>query len=40
METKGFKILHNIKTRWINMATPSKVVLEELNFFGEDGIRC
>jgi hypothetical protein len=28
METKGLKILHNIKTRWINMAVSSKVVLE------------
>ncbi len=33
METKGLKILHNIKTIWINMVVPSKVVLEELNFF-------
>jgi hypothetical protein len=30
METKGLKILHNIKIRWIIMAAPSKVVLEEL----------
>ncbi len=28
METKGLKFLHNIKTKWINMAVPSKVVLE------------
>jgi len=29
METKHFKILCNIKTKWINMVVPSKVVLEE-----------
>jgi hypothetical protein len=29
METKRFKILCNIKTKWINMVVPSKVVLEE-----------
>jgi len=29
METKGFKILCNIKTRWISMVAFSKVVLEE-----------
>ncbi len=29
METKGFKLLHNIKTSQINMVVPSKVVLEE-----------
>jgi hypothetical protein len=29
METKGFKILRNIKTKWINIVALSKVVLEE-----------
>jgi hypothetical protein len=29
METKRFKILCNIKTKWIYMVVPSKVVLEE-----------
>ncbi len=29
METKGLKILCNIKTNWINMVVPSKVVLEK-----------
>jgi hypothetical protein len=29
MEIKGLKILRNIKTKWINMVAPSKVVLEE-----------
>jgi hypothetical protein len=29
METKGLKILCNIKTKWISMVAPSKVVLEE-----------
>lgn len=30
MKIKGLKILHNIKTKWISMVAPSKVVLEEV----------
>lgn len=29
METKVFKIVQNIKTKWINMFSPNKVILEE-----------
>lgn len=29
METKVFKILQNIQTKWINMFSPNNVILEE-----------
>jgi hypothetical protein len=29
METKGNKLLHNIKTRWISMLSPMKFVFEK-----------
>lgn len=29
MNIKGYKILHIIKIKWINMVAPSKVILEE-----------
>lgn len=29
MKTKVFKILQNIKTKWINIFYPNKVILEE-----------
>ncbi len=29
METKGLKILYNVKTWWVSMLTPSKHVLFE-----------
>ncbi len=33
LETKGGKILHNMKTRWILMLSPTKCVLQEYKTF-------
>jgi len=29
METKGNKILHNVKTQWISMLNPAKIMMAE-----------